>query len=50
MRSRLLKIGARLHQTVRKLWVYLVSGFPLRQLLSTLVRRLAGFHPPPLPA
>jgi len=50
IRTRLIKIGARLQQTVRKLWVYLASGFPLRELLVKLVRRIAGFRPPPLPA
>jgi hypothetical protein len=50
IRSRLLKIGARLQQTARRFWVYLASGFPWRELLVKLVRRLAGFHPPPLAA
>jgi hypothetical protein len=50
IRTRLLKIGARLQQTVRKLWVYLASGFPLRELLVKLIRRITELHPPPLPA
>jgi hypothetical protein len=50
IRTRLLKIGARLRQTARRFWVYLASGFPLRELLVKLVRRIAGFHPPPLAA
>ncbi len=50
IRSRLLKIGARLHQTVRRFWVYLASGFPFRELLTKLLQRIARLHPPPLPA
>lgn len=50
VRTRLLKIGARLRQTARRFWVYLASGFPWQELLVKLVRRLAGFHPPPLTA
>jgi hypothetical protein len=50
IRTRLVKIGARLRQTARRCWVYLASGFPLRELLVKLLGRIARLHPPPLPA
>jgi len=50
IRSRLLKIGARLRCTARRLWVHLASGFPFRELLAKLMKRIANLHPPPLPA
>jgi len=48
IRSRLIKIGARVRRTVRRVWVHLASGFPLREVLARAhlaIRRLA---PPPL--
>jgi hypothetical protein len=50
LRSRLVKIGARLYQTVRRFRVCLAGGFPFRELLVLLMRRITGLHPPPLPA
>jgi len=50
IRSRLLKIGARLRQSARRFSVYLASGFPFRELLTKLLQRIARLHPPPLPA
>jgi len=32
-RSRLIKIGARVVRTVRRVWVHLCSAFPLREVL-----------------
>jgi len=50
IRSRLLKIGARLRQSARRFWVHLAGGFPFRELLRKLLQRIARLHPPPLPA
>jgi hypothetical protein len=50
LRSRLVKIGARLYQSVRRFRACLAGGFPFREILATLMRRLASLHPPPLPA
>jgi len=33
IRTRLIKIGARVRQTARRLWVHLASAFPLREVL-----------------
>ena len=49
IRSRLLKIGARLRQSARRFWVHLAGGFPFRELLRKLLQRIARLHPPPLP-
>ena len=48
IRSRLLKIGARVRQTVRRIWVHLSSAFPLREVLARVtaaVRRLSPLAP-----
>ena len=48
IRSRLLKIGARVRQTVRRIWVHLSSAFPLREVLAHVtaaVRRLSPLAP-----
>jgi hypothetical protein len=34
IRTRLVKIGARVEQTVRRIWVHLSSAFPLREVLA----------------
>ena len=34
IRTRLIKIGARVRQTARRIWVHLSSAFPLRELLA----------------
>jgi len=49
IRSRLIKIGARVRQTVRRIWVHLSSAFPLRELLGRVVAAIEGL-PPPVPA
>jgi hypothetical protein len=48
VRSRLIKIGARVRRTVRRVWVHLASGFPLRDVLTKLHRAILRLHPPPL--
>ncbi len=47
--SRLLKIGARLRRTARRLWVHWAGGLPSRELMTKLMKRIAYLHPPPLP-
>ncbi len=41
IRTRLIKIGARVHQTARRLWVHFSSAFPLREILT---QALAAIH------
>jgi hypothetical protein len=41
IRTRLLKVGARVRQTVRKVWVHIASGFPLREVLALVLERIA---------
>lgn len=48
IRSRLIKIGARVRRTVRRIWVHLAGGFPLRETLSRAYRAILRLHPPPL--
>ena len=48
LRTRLLKIGARVHQTARRIWVHLSSGFPFRELLAEALARIRCLHPLPL--
>jgi len=48
IRSRLIKIGARVRRTVRRVWVHLASGFPLREVLARAHRAILRLHPPPL--
>lgn len=48
LRSRLVKIGARVCRTVRRIWVHLASGFPLRELLVLALARIRYLHPPSL--
>jgi hypothetical protein len=51
IRTRLLKLGARIRQTVRRVWVHIASGFPLREVLALVLERIAQMpHAPPLPA
>ena len=40
IRTRLLKIGACIEQSVRRVWVHIASGFPLRQVLAVLLERI----------
>ena len=50
LRSRLLKIGARVRQTARRIWVHLATGFPWQKLLARVLERILRLHPPPLTA
>lgn len=40
IRTRLLKLGARIEQSVRRVWVHIASGFPLREVLRTVLARI----------
>jgi hypothetical protein len=40
LRSTVLKIGARVHTTVRRMWVEFASGYPFQDVLHTLFTRL----------
>jgi hypothetical protein len=40
IRSRLLKMGARIRATVRRIWVHIASGFPLREVLAVALGRI----------
>jgi len=46
IRTRLIKIGARVQQTVRRIWVHLSSAFPLRELLAHVTAAVQGLSPP----
>ncbi|MFO7955862.1 MAG: IS1380 family transposase [Candidatus Brocadiia bacterium] len=48
IRSRLLKVGARVRQTVRRIWVHLSSAFPLREVLAHATAAVQGLSPPAL--
>ena len=41
IRSQLLKIGAQVVQSCRRLWVHLAGGYPLKELFLQLSQRLA---------
>ena len=40
VRTRLLKVGARIEETVRRVWVHMASGFPLREVLQVVLERI----------
>jgi hypothetical protein len=40
LRLKLLKIGARIRETNRRIWVHLASGYPYRDLLAGLLKNL----------
>jgi uncharacterized small protein (DUF1192 family) len=40
IRTRLLKVGARVVQTARRVWVHLASGFPWREVLGRVMERI----------
>ena len=48
IRSRLIKIGARVRRTVRRVWVHIAEGFPLREILLRAHGMILRLHPPPL--
>lgn len=41
IRTKLLKIGARLRITVRKVWVSLAEGYPYKEIFDRIMRRLS---------
>jgi hypothetical protein len=41
IRTRLLKVGARLEESVRRVWVHIASGFPLREVLALVLERIS---------
>ena len=45
IRTRLIKIGARVRCTTRRLWVHLSSAFPLRELLAHVSAAVQTFAP-----
>ena len=48
IRTRLLKIGARIQQSVRRVWVHIASGFPLSEVLALVLERIRAMpHAPP---
>ncbi len=42
IRTRLLKVGARIEQSVRRVWVHMAGGFPLRQVLALMLERIGS--------
>jgi len=48
IRSRLIKIAARVRRTVRRVWVHIAESFPLREVLARAYRAILRLHPPPL--
>jgi hypothetical protein len=50
IRLKLLKIGAAIRVTVRKVWVSLAEGFPGRALFQRIYENLIRLRPIPLPA
>ena len=49
IRTRLLKVGARVRQTARRIWVHIAGGFPYRQVLALVPERIACMpNAPPL--
>jgi hypothetical protein len=40
LRLKLLKIGARIRETSRRIWVHLASGYPYRDLLALVLQKL----------
>jgi len=48
IRTRLLKVGAGIEQSVRRVWVHIAGGFPLREVLALVLERIAGMPNAPL--
>jgi hypothetical protein len=46
IRLRLLKVGARVRRSVRRLWFHLASGWPGQPLLLDVLDRVAALHAP----
>ena len=47
LRLKLLKIGARVRVTVRRIWVAMASAYPYQALLSRILERLQRWRPLP---
>ena len=45
LRLRLLKVGAQVRSTARRIWFHLASSYPLQDLWLLIARRLAGPRP-----
>jgi len=51
IRTRLLKVGARVRETVRRVWVHIAGGFPCREVLGLVMERIGAMpNAPPAPA
>ena len=49
IRTRLVKIGARVRTTLRRVWVHLASGWPYREALAVVMGRIQALpHAPPV--
>ena len=49
IRSRLLKVGARIRETVRRVWVHIATGFPYREVLAEVLGRIQAMpNAPPV--
>jgi len=48
IRLKLLKIGARVVRSVRRIVLHLASGYPLRELLAGVLRRLQDWRCTPV--
>lgn len=47
IRSRLLKVGARVCATARRVWIHLATGFPHHEVLNVVLRRIQNLRSPP---
>jgi hypothetical protein len=50
IRLKLLKIGAQVRVTVRRVWLSLAESYPYQRVFATVYETLLAWHPPPLPA
>lgn len=41
IRTRLLKVGARIEESVRRVWVHVAGGFPWREVLALVLKRIS---------
>ena len=48
IRLKLLKIGAQVRVTVRKVWISLAEGYPYQRLFKQVYRRLVQTRPIPM--
>ena len=45
LRLKLVKIGARVRETSRRIWLHLASGYPYQRLFLTVLRQLQAHSP-----